>query len=69
MVATLWSVEDWATASLMERFYERYRTSDDPERALAVAQRELLAAPATSHPFYWAGFVLTDRADGTARNR
>jgi len=69
VVATLWSVEDWATASLMERFYERYRTSDDPERALAVAQRELLAAPATSHPFYWAGFVLTDRADGTARNR
>ena len=57
VVATLWSVEDWATASLMERFYERYRTSDDPERALAVAQRELLAAPATSHPFYWSAFA------------
>src|SRR5256886_17224942 len=50
VVATLWSVEDWATASLMERFYERYRTSDDPEGALAVAQPEVPARPAPEPP-------------------
>lgn len=58
VVATLWPVEDLATAVLMERFYERLAASDDPARALAVAQRALRAAPATAHPFYWAGFVV-----------
>jgi len=56
VVASLWPVADWATAALMERFYEGYRSEGDPIRALAVAQRALLAAPATSHPFYWAPF-------------
>jgi len=58
VVATLWPVEDWATAALMESFYRAYLPGADPARALAVAQRALLAAPASSHPFYWAGFVV-----------
>ena len=41
----------------MERFYERFTVGADPVAALAAAQRALLAAPATAHPFYWAGFV------------
>ena len=57
VVATLWPVEDWATAALMERFYEGYLSGGDTDRALAAAQRTLLATPATAHPFYWAGFV------------
>src|SRR5216117_1932665 len=64
VVATLWAVDDWATAALMERFYEGYASDGDSERALAGAQRALLAAPATSHPFYWAGFVITEAGDG-----
>ena len=59
VLATLWPVEDWPTASLMERFYRAYAAEADPVRALAVAQREMLEAPATSHPFAWAGFILT----------
>jgi CHAT domain-containing protein/Flp pilus assembly protein TadD len=57
VVATLWPVQDLATAALMERFYEGYAEAADPTRALAEAQRALLAAPATAHPFYWAGLV------------
>jgi tetratricopeptide (TPR) repeat protein len=57
VVATLWPVEDRASAELMERFYERFTVGADPAAALAEAQRALLAAPATAHPFYWAGFV------------
>jgi len=64
VVATLWPVEDWATAALMERFYEGYAPGDDPSRALALAQRALLATPATGHPFYWAGFVSVEGAHG-----
>jgi CHAT domain-containing protein len=57
VVATLWPVDDWATAALMERFYGMGDVAVDPARALAEAQRALLATPATAHPFYWAGFV------------
>jgi CHAT domain-containing protein len=57
VVATLWPVDDWATAALMERFYGASPVGADPARALAGAQRAVLAAPATAHPFYWAGFV------------
>jgi CHAT domain-containing protein/Tfp pilus assembly protein PilF len=64
VVATLWPVDDWATAALMERFYQEYAGRADPAAALAAAQRALLAQPATSHPFYWAGFVAVGGAEG-----
>ena len=57
VVATLWPVDDWATAALMERFYGAGDVAAEPAHALAEAQRALLATPATAHPFYWAGFV------------
>ncbi len=57
VVATLWAVDDWATAALMERFYGAGDVAAEPARALAEAQRSLLVVPATAHPFYWAGFV------------
>lgn len=62
VVATLWPVDDWATAALMERFYGAGDIAAEPVRALAVAQRALLATPATAHPFYWAGFVAVGGA-------
>jgi len=57
VVATLWPVDDWATAALMERFYGAGDVAAEPVGALAEAQRALIAVPATAHPFYWAGFV------------
>ena len=69
VVATLWPVDDWASAALMERFYEGYQAQDDAARALALAQRTLLAAPATAHPFYWAGFVSIGGAPAEDRTR
>jgi CHAT domain-containing protein/Tfp pilus assembly protein PilF len=62
VVATLWPVEDRATAVLMERFYGAFGPGTDPAMALARAQRALLAAPTTAHPFYWAGFVAVGGA-------
>jgi CHAT domain-containing protein/Tfp pilus assembly protein PilF len=57
VVASLWPVQDLATAALMERFYEGFTDETDPVQALAGAQRALIAERATAHPFYWAGFV------------
>ena len=58
VMASLWPVQDRATAALMERFYQRYTAEPDAGFALASAQRALIAAPATASPYYWAGFEL-----------
>jgi CHAT domain-containing protein len=58
VLATLWPVQDRATAALMEQFYRGYTVGADPGRALAAAQRALLLTPATANPYYWAGFEL-----------
>ena len=58
VMASLWAVQDRATATLMQRFYEHYRDGADPARTLAAAQRAMLAVPATANPYYWAGFEV-----------
>ncbi len=58
VMASLWAVQDRATATLMQRFYEQYGEGAEPARTLAVAQRAMLARPATAHPYYWAGFEV-----------
>ncbi|MCC6540127.1 MAG: CHAT domain-containing protein, partial [Bryobacterales bacterium] len=59
VVASLWKVEDRATAELMRHFYTALLRDARPAAdALHHAQRQLAASPRWSHPFYWAGFVL-----------
>jgi CHAT domain-containing protein len=58
VLASIWRVDDLATAALMERFYTHVREGAGLSHAMARAQRDLIADPATSHPHYWAGFVL-----------
>ena len=57
LLVSLWPVEDESTARLMGRFYEELR-SGSAGRALRLAQLEVLRTPATSHPFFWAPFIL-----------
>ena len=59
VVASLWQVEDRATAELMTRFYRGLWQDDlPPAGALAAAQRELSATRRYRDPYHWAGFVL-----------
>jgi len=65
VVASLWRVEDLATAELMERFYRELREGLPVVDALATAQRALILDPNAAHPFYWAAFSLVGEARGS----
>ncbi len=59
VAASLWSVEDQATAELMKRFYKRMLGAGmKPAAALRAAQLELRKEKQWSSPYHWAGFVI-----------
>src|SRR5262249_45294605 len=60
IVASLWEVDDAATAALMVDFYRQMRTADKRE-ALRLAQLETRAR--FPQPFYWAAFQVIGRGD------
>ncbi len=58
-LATLWSVHDRASATLIQSFYAALATPGTSKaEALRTAQRELLAEPRYRHPAYWSPFLL-----------
>ena len=59
VVASLWAVEDRATAELMGRFYrELLAGGRPPAAALRAAQLDLRRHLRWRDPYHWAGFVL-----------
>jgi CHAT domain-containing protein len=59
VVASLWKVDDRATAELMKEFYAgMLRDGRTAAEALREAQRRLAAKARWQHPYFWAGFVL-----------
>jgi CHAT domain-containing protein len=56
LVVSLWLVQDEATSSLMEGYYERLRGNARPAEALRGAQ--LAVKDEYPHPYYWAPFIL-----------
>ncbi len=58
VVATLWAVDDGTAARFMDHFYDALAAGASPARAIAGARTMLAADGPTSHPFFWAGFVL-----------
>jgi CHAT domain-containing protein len=67
VVATLWPVDDRATARFIETFYGSLARHGIPARALLDARHELRNDPESAHPFYWAGFVLVGDGDAPVR--
>lgn len=57
VIASLWSVDDAATSTLMKTFYEKLKTMPKV-KALQEAQIELAHNPKYSHPYFWAPFML-----------
>jgi len=59
VVASLWNVDDLATAELMKLFYQRMLKDGQPAgAALLAAQLELSRQKRWASPYFWAGFVL-----------
>jgi CHAT domain-containing protein/Tfp pilus assembly protein PilF len=64
VVASLWNVDDAATAVLMEAFYEKLRQGCRKDEALQQTMQSLRAsagktAPAYwAHPYFWSGFQI-----------
>lgn len=59
VVATLWKVDDRATAVFMAKFYERMlQNGESPAAALREAKLMMMHDKQWSAPYYWAGFVL-----------
>jgi len=58
-LATLWSVNDAGTSTLMESFYRALaQPGVGRAQALRQAQLEMLDDPAYRHPLYWASYVI-----------
>jgi len=59
VMASLWQVDDAATAELMKRFYRvMMRERLTPAAALRTAQLEMLKKKHWQSPYYWGAFVL-----------
>jgi len=59
VVASLWKVDDRATAALMADFYEgMLQKGMTPAAALRSAKLKMMSRKQWSPPYYWAGFVL-----------
>ena len=59
VAASLWKVDDRATAELMKRFYEGMLARRlSPAAALRSAQLGMLKQQQWQDPYYWAAFVL-----------
>jgi len=66
VVASLWKVDDEATAELMVHFYkETFRSKQSPAAALRTAQLAMWQQRRWHAPYYWAAFVLQGDYEGT----
>jgi len=59
VVASLWKVDDQATATLMADFYQSMlQKGRSPAAALRAAKLKLMQDKRWSAPYFWAGFVV-----------
>jgi CHAT domain-containing protein len=63
VVASLWVVDDEATAAFMSLFYGAMKDGLPVADALERARSRLRAEARWRHPFYWAPWVLVGRGD------
>ncbi|MBP6909290.1 MAG: CHAT domain-containing protein [Candidatus Saccharicenans sp.] len=65
VVMSLWTINDQVSSQFMERFYYHLKNSEDLAQAIRQAKLEMIESGVVSHPYYWAGFILS--GDGSTR--
>jgi CHAT domain-containing protein len=60
---SLWAVHDQATSQFMERYYFHLRSSNSIMDSLQKTKLEMINSDILSHPYYWAGFIITGNSD------
>lgn len=73
VLASLWKVDDRATAVLMHKFYESMlQEGMPPAAALRAAQLQMMHEQGLNAPYYWAGLIIqgeyTNRIAGNDRS-
>ncbi|MEL7531241.1 MAG: CHAT domain-containing tetratricopeptide repeat protein [Bacteroidota bacterium] len=65
LLTSLWTVDDRSTAELMSYFYQHLQAGESRAEAMRSARLDYLqnADPTSTHPFFWAGFVLIGEGD------
>jgi len=58
VIASLWSIDDEASAALMQAFYRHLKQGEAPAQALRKAQLAIRQDTRWQAPFYWAAFRL-----------
>jgi CHAT domain-containing protein len=58
-VMSLWSVADEATKTLMSAYYRGLAAGGGRSESMRQAQLAMLATEGSSHPFYWASFIVS----------
>lgn len=60
VIASLWKVDDLATAELFGHFYTHLKRGHPTDAALTLAQRKMQEDERWKNAFYWSGFVLVE---------
>lgn len=63
VLMSLWAVNDQASCQLMERFYRHLKSSESIMDALHNVKLEMIDSGVLSHPYYWAPFIVSGKAD------
>ena len=61
-IVSQWNVESQSTSDLMVEFHRRLRQDPSKAKALQTATISLLKNRRTTHPYFWAGFVLIGKS-------
>ncbi len=62
VIASLWDVDDAATAVFMEQLYHRLARGETPSKALRAVKQKLRSDPGWNRPEVWAAFILVGDA-------
>ena len=63
VLLSLWAINDQASYQLLERFYVHLRSASPVMDSLRLAKLELIDSGVLSHPYFWAGFVVSGNAE------